>query len=224
MKGKQKPFHIILLGDPTSGKATQAEFLLKKFSHLIRAESGSFLRSQEKSRTRLGSVIRKTVSRGHPAPVWVIKAFLDRVVKRARRTQGVLFDGNPRLLPEAQYLLRLLKKKRLNESVFAFYIRVSFREAARRSRWRYVCVQCGHALTTRTKHPERVPCPVCGGKIEKRWDETAAGLRNRYAYHARQVEETVQYLKQQGIAHIINGEQTRANVHRDIMKVLKELT
>jgi adenylate kinase family enzyme len=64
-------------------------------------------------------------------------------------------------------------------------------------------------------------CPHCGGRIEKRWDESAAGLRNRYAYHARQVKKTVQYLARKKIMHVINGEQTRAKVHSDIMKVLK---
>ena len=71
----QLPFHIVLLGQVASGKDTQADLLYGQYA-LSKVESGKYWRALEKSDTPEGEMLRKTTSKGLPAPVSLMKKFL----------------------------------------------------------------------------------------------------------------------------------------------------
>lgn len=130
MKKQKLPFHIVLLGQITSGKDTQAEILRKKYDVYL-VESGKYWRKLQKSKTQEGELLRKTTGKGKPAPVSLMKKFLIESMQKCPKRKTALFVGNPRLKPEAQLLLKIIKERK--ESVQAFYIALPEKEIYKRS-------------------------------------------------------------------------------------------
>jgi adenylate kinase len=136
-------FDLILLGAPTAGKDTQAGLLMKKFK-LKPVESGKHWRMMAAKKSTTGELLRRTFSRGNPAPVRLMKRFINDNVRKAPKNGDLIFIGNPRLKPEAQLLVKLLKS---NERDF-FVIEIDLpeeeirRRSIRRMRddqdWKYV--------------------------------------------------------------------------------------
>jgi adenylate kinase len=136
-------FDLIVLGAPASGKDTQAEILMKKY-RLRPVESGKYWRKMAAENSPTGEHLRRTFSKGNPAPVKLMKQFLMRIMSATPKNQDLLFIGNPRLKPEAQLLLKLLKSK--GRDFFVIGISLPAAEIRRRSLkrmrddqdWKYV--------------------------------------------------------------------------------------
>lgn len=123
-------FDLILLGDPTAGKDTQAALLMKKYA-LKPVESGKHWRKLLKVKNADGALLRKTMGLGHPTPVRLMKKFLIDSIKKAPINKNFIFIGNPRLKPEAQLLVKLLKQK--NRDFFVLYLKLPISEIYKRS-------------------------------------------------------------------------------------------
>jgi adenylate kinase len=108
---KQLGFDLILLGAPASGKDTQALILRKEYK-LKPVESGKYWRKLAKQNSPVGRILRRTSERGNPTPVRLMKKFLIDNVSKVSSKIDLVFIGNPRLKPEAQLLVKLLKKKK----------------------------------------------------------------------------------------------------------------
>src|SRR6185436_12260323 len=106
---KKLGFDLIILGDPASGKDTQAKLLERKFL-LKPVESGKYLRGLEKHKTVLGQQVRQAIEKGAPVPVKVIKEFLAANLRLAPKDKNLIFVGTPRLKPEAEFLSKLLSQ------------------------------------------------------------------------------------------------------------------
>ena len=119
MKKEYLGFHLVLLGQITSGKDTQAKLLQNKYN-LIPVESGKHWRQLEKENSSDGEWLRRTTALGKPAPVALMKKFLVEELKKKKPGKNLLFVGNPRLKPEAQLLKKLFSE--INENFFAIYI------------------------------------------------------------------------------------------------------
>lgn len=127
---KRLGFDLILLGDPTSGKDTQAALLMKKYAFKP-VESGKHWRKLAKQDTFEGKWLRRTMSLGHPTPVLLMKRFLKSELAKAKKNESLIFIGNPRLKPEAQLLKKLLMNK--NRVFFALYIKIPVSEILKRT-------------------------------------------------------------------------------------------
>lgn len=119
MKKERLGFHLVLLGQITSGKDTQAKLLQKKYS-LVPVESGKHWRKIGEEDSPDGEWVRRTTRLGKPAPVALMKKFLLENIERKDKNDDLIFVGNPRLKPEAQLLKKLLAIKK--ENFFALYI------------------------------------------------------------------------------------------------------
>jgi adenylate kinase family enzyme len=91
---KRLGFDVIILGDPASGKDTQAKLLERKFL-LKSVESGKYLRGLQKNKTQLGAEIRKILIKGSPAPINVIKEFLAANVRLATPGKNLILLATP---------------------------------------------------------------------------------------------------------------------------------
>lgn len=126
-------FDLIFLGAPASGKDTQAHLLMNHYE-LKRVESGQYFRRHMKDKTALGQQIRNTVAKAKPAPTPLMKTFLAEELKRAPKHKNLAFVGNPKLKPEAQFLVKLLKQNK--RDFFALYIALPDKEIYKRSFYR----------------------------------------------------------------------------------------
>src|SRR3989344_9258662 len=127
---KRLGFDLILLGDPTAGKDTQADILIKKYL-LKPVESGKHWRNLAKKKNSQGRLLRRTMAMGHPAPVSLMRKFLAETFKNAPKNRDLIFVGTPRLKPEAQMTKRILEGKK--RDFFVLYLRIPPAEIYKRT-------------------------------------------------------------------------------------------
>ncbi|MBX4187241.1 MAG: nucleoside monophosphate kinase [Candidatus Doudnabacteria bacterium] len=126
-------FDLIFLGAPASGKDTQAGLLTNHYA-LKRIESGEYFRKLMKRKDALGAKVKSTVGQAKPAPVALMKMFLANAFKKIPKDRNLVFVGNPKLKPEAQFLVKNLKRN--NRDFLAFYIKLPAKEIIKRSFFR----------------------------------------------------------------------------------------
>lgn len=100
--------NIVIFGAPGSGKGTQSEKLIKKygFGHI---STGDVLRDQIKRGTELGKTAKGYIDNGQLIPDDLMVVILADVYdKFGKDHNGVIFDGFPRTIPQAQALKDML--------------------------------------------------------------------------------------------------------------------
>ena len=103
--------NIVLFGGPGSGKGTQSEKLIDKYG-LHHISTGEVLRDHIKRETELGKIAKSYIDEGQLIPDELMIQILDDVLeKEAKDKPGVIFDGFPRTIPQAEALHNLLKKR-----------------------------------------------------------------------------------------------------------------
>ena len=100
-----------MFGGPGSGKGTQSEKLIDKYG-LHHISTGEVLRSHIKNETELGKIAKQYIDEGQLIPDELMINILDDVLeKEAKDKPGVIFDGFPRTIPQAEALQSLLEKR-----------------------------------------------------------------------------------------------------------------
>lgn len=184
---------MILLGDPASGKDTQADLLMKKYAFQP-VESGKQWRMMVKKNDFRGRWLKRTFELGHPAPVAIVKWFLNKRVKDASKNKNIIFIGNPRLKPEAQFLVKLLHEK--HRDFFVFYIKLPEGEIYSR-----VLKRRNQEADTRLRTKRRIE-----------WHKKQV------------LAKTMKYFLSMHKAKFINGNQSIKKVTQDIQKAINDYT
>ncbi|HEY5221041.1 MAG TPA: nucleoside monophosphate kinase [Candidatus Paceibacterota bacterium] len=142
-----KPFNLILLGDPASGKGTQATRLAKKY-HLYDLDMGHEVRKPS-SRARFD--YEKTTAIGKLTPTVVVRDIFKRVIAVVPAQKGILFNGTPKMINEAKLVAReLARAKRLDPLVI--YLKIPNREMFKRVEKRRRDDDSMRALQNRQKY------------------------------------------------------------------------
>lgn len=103
--------NLVLFGAPGSGKGTQSAKLIDQYG-LCHISTGELLRDHIARGTELGKVADKYISKGHLIPDELMTRILDDVLEQnAGKVKGVVFDGYPRTIPQAESLKSLLEKR-----------------------------------------------------------------------------------------------------------------
>lgn len=100
--------NIVLLGLPGAGKGTQSIKCQHRYQ-LTPIAPGDLLREHIKQGTELGKLIASYLDQGELAPHEVVMNLVEEQLKLQKDSQGLLFDGFPRALPQAISLDRLLR-------------------------------------------------------------------------------------------------------------------
>jgi adenylate kinase len=102
--------NIVLFGAPGSGKGTHSQLIAHKFN-FVHLSTGDILRSEITSKTALGLEVEKYVSKGMLVPDNLIVAMLEKKIDESRSSAGVIFDGFPRTVKQAEALDKMLEKR-----------------------------------------------------------------------------------------------------------------
>ena len=94
---------LILLGPPGAGKGTQAAYLMEKYN-IPQISTGDMLRAAVKDGTDLGLEAKKFMDAGGLVPDTVIIGLVKERINQDDCTNGFLFDGFPRTIPQANAL------------------------------------------------------------------------------------------------------------------------
>ena len=106
-------FNIILFGPPGSGKGTQSQNLVDKYS-LKHLSTGDLLRSEIAAKTPLGLEAKGFMDNGILVPDEVVIGMISSALEANPRIKGFLFDGFPRTYAQAEALDKLLALHKTN--------------------------------------------------------------------------------------------------------------
>ena len=103
--------NIVLFGGPGSGKGTQSARLIDNYG-LYHISTGELLRDHIKRDTELGKTANQYISKGMLIPDDLMISIIEHTLdEKAKGKKGVIFDGFPRTIPQAEALTQLLNNR-----------------------------------------------------------------------------------------------------------------
>lgn len=212
--------YIILLGGPGAGKGTQAEMLVKELG-IPQVSTGDLFRENLKKETELGRLAKGYMDRGELVPDEVTMNMVGERLSRPDCVNGVLLDGFPRTIAQAEGLALLLAEMEVSLAVVP-YIKVDPEILLQRLAGRWTCRQCGamyHAVFSPPIRP-RI-CDKCDGELYQRADDTPATQKHRIDVYFEQTAPLIEWYHKKGLLAEVNGEQSIEMVGADLMKTVK---
>lgn len=104
-------FNIVVFGAPGSGKGTQSAKLIKRYG-IHHISTGEVLRNHIAEGTELGKTAKDYIDKGQLIPdELMISILADTIENHPDAVNGVIFDGFPRTIPQAEALNELLEKR-----------------------------------------------------------------------------------------------------------------
>lgn len=101
--------NLILFGPPGSGKGTQAAKLVEKYE-LLHISTGDLFRYEMGNNTPLGQLAKSYIEKGQLVPDSVTIGMLKNKVDANPGVKGIIFDGFPRTVAQAEALDQLLEE------------------------------------------------------------------------------------------------------------------
>src|SRR5574344_1367219 len=103
--------NIVIFGAPGSGKGTQSDLLIEKYG-LGHISTGDVLRNEIKNGTELGQTAQSYIEKGALIPDELMISILANVYDSFGKDHaGVIFDGFPRTIPQAEALKKMLSER-----------------------------------------------------------------------------------------------------------------
>lgn len=103
--------NLVIFGGPGSGKGTQSARLIDNYG-LYHISTGELLRDHIKHETEIGRTANEYISRGQLIPDDLMISIIEDVLDReAKDKKGVIFDGFPRTIPQAEELEKFLQSR-----------------------------------------------------------------------------------------------------------------
>ena len=207
--------NLILLGAPGVGKGTQAELLVKALS-IPAISTGNMLRDAMNHNTPLGEQVRQIMDSGMLVPDDVVMDLVSRRVERDDCKKGFILDGVPRTLSQAEAIDAA-------GITVDYVISIEIDDAVIESRMtgRRVCPKCGASYHIVNNRPNiEGICNNCGSELTIRKDDAPETVRGRLELYHSRTEVLKSYYAAQGKLVLIQGDQSIADTHRDILKAI----
>ncbi len=196
--------NLILLGAPGCGKGTQAERIVAAHG-LVHVASGDLFRDHVQRDSPLGREAACYMHRGELVPDEITVAMIQERLEQSDTERGVLLDGFPRTLVQADALERIMTERgrRIDGLVF---IDVPDEDIVDRLAGRLVCREC-HGSFHVTAHPFR-ECPhgKCHGEhLYRREDDNPDTVRKRLRTFYARTGPLIERWQDQGRLILIPG-------------------
>ena len=212
--------NFILLGPPGAGKGTQAEQLVNDYC-VVHISTGDMLRAAVANGTELGLKAKAHMDAGELVPdELVIGIVQDRLSSEDIQRNGVLLDGFPRTLAQAEALDKGFEELAMTPPVVV-NLSVPDDVLLRRLTGRRMCRGCGaiyHIDRDRLEAGDK--CPQCGGEIYQRDDDRVEAISERLAVYHRQTSPLIEYYATKGNLVSIDGSATAPEVGQRVQEAL----
>ena len=108
--------NIVIFGAPGSGKGTQSERIVEKYG-INHISTGDVLRAEIKNGTELGKTAKGYIDQGQLIPDELMIDILASEFDSFKDSKGVIFDGFPRTIAQAEALKKMLAERGQDVSV-----------------------------------------------------------------------------------------------------------
>ena len=212
--------NLVMLGPPGAGKGTQAALIAEKLG-VPHVATGDLFREALKSETELGLTAKSYMERGELVPDEVTVAMVRERLQKPDSESGVVLDGFPRTIEQAEALKVLLAEQ--GEAIdAALFIDAAEDELVRRLSNRWTCRNCQAVYNVISNPPhEEGKCDICSGELYQRADDVPETVRNRIRVYWQQTSPLVDYYQDQGLLITIKSEGGIERVQQKIQEALQ---
>ena len=188
--------NIVIFGAPGSGKGTQSDKMIAKygFTHI---STGDVLRNEIKNGTELGKTAKGYIDTGQLIPDELMGNILASDYDSfGKEHEGVIFDGFPRTIPQAEALKKMLAER--GHKVAAM-------------------------IELDVPEDELMKRLILRGKQSGRSDDNEETIKKRLTVYHNQTAPLIDWYEKEGIHHHINGLGELDRIFADICKVIDSL-
>ena len=212
---------ILLIGAPGAGKGTQAEKLSQLFA-LLHVASGDLFRKAFEEQTELGLKAQMYVDLGELVPDELTIPMVVQHVEAPEGMQGVVLDGFPRTLVQAQALdVELQRVKRQID--LAIYLKVSREELLQRLSGRLFCQANQHVYHVKFRPPKAANiCDLDGSVLYRRPDDSGEAMRRRLVIFSSHTTQVIDYYRQQHKLKEVDGNQSIDQIHSILLNEIND--
>jgi len=227
--------HIVMLfGQPGAGKGTQAEILAEKTGyyhfesskiiefHIKNDETGktydiegqTYKIEDEKSRWESGLL---------NSPPLVVFWMVEKIKELSCEGKSIIFSGSPRTVYEAEKEIPLLKHLYGAENIRFVMLEISAETTIQRNSHRRICDLVRHSILFTPETENLTLCPLDGSALVKRKGlDDLETIKKRIEIYKEQTYPVAQIIEKEGLkVNKVNGEQSPANVHKDVFEIVK---
>jgi adenylate kinase len=212
--------NIILLGPPGAGKGTQAERLVAERG-MVQLSTGDMLRQARKADSDLGRQVAAVMDSGALVSDAIVSALISERLAALTETTGVIFDGYPRTLAQAE-ALDLLLAERGRTLDYVIELCVDEDALVERITGRFTCAKCSTPYHDVFKRPKvDGVCDVCGStEFVRRPDDNEETVRTRLAEYRAKTAPILPYYEERGLVRRVDGMSSVDDVAAEIDAIL----
>ncbi len=203
---------IVLFGPPGAGKGTQAEIIVE-MTGKPQISTGDMLRSAVSQGTELGLEAREYMEAGKLVPDQVIIGLIKDRLSESDASNGVLFDGFPRTIPQAEAL------SEITEVSAVISIAVPDEDIVNRIVGRRMDPETGEIYHVSFKPPP----PELSNRLVQRKDDNEETVRMRLAAYHNQTKPLGDWYGNMGILSTVDGTGTIQEVSQSVANAVRNL-
>jgi len=203
---------IVLFGPPGAGKGTQAEIIVE-MTGKPQVSTGDMLRSAVSQGSELGLEAKAYMESGQLVPDQVIIGLIEDRLGESDALNGVLFDGFPRTIPQAEAL------SKITEVSAVISIEVPDEDIVDRIVGRRMDPETGEIYHVSFKPPP----PELTSRLIQRKDDNEDTVRMRLAAYHEQTKPLGVWYSNMGILSTVDGTGTIQEVSQSVAKAVRSL-
>ena len=199
--------NLIFLGPPGAGKGTVAQAVADKH-FLVQISTGDLIRAEVASGSELAKELQEIMSSGGLVGDDLVAKMLEAKLSElssGENFEGVIFDGFPRTIPQANELENILV--RLEQKLDAVInIESSEENIVKRLSSRWTCTKCKQIYNAVTNPPKvEGKCDIDGEELFQRDDDKPETIKSRLAQYNEKTAPLIEFYEEKGLLKSYDG-------------------